>query len=73
MGDIMHKPNGDIPSDPVTFDTILNYRTGLILEWDAGTPAMRRNRAFVMRKFHLTNFLRIHHRTLYLGPELYCF
>ena len=27
-GDIMHKPNGDIPRDPVTFDTISNYRTG---------------------------------------------
>ena len=30
-GDIMHKPNGDIPRDPVTFDIISNYRTGLLL------------------------------------------
>ena len=29
-GVIMHKPNGDIPRDPVTFDTILNYRTDLL-------------------------------------------
>ena len=27
-GDIMHKPNGDIPRDPVTFDKISNYRAG---------------------------------------------
>ena len=29
-GDIMHKPNGDISRDPMTFDTISNYRTGLL-------------------------------------------
>ena len=29
-GDIMHKPNRDIPRDPVTFDTISIYRTGLL-------------------------------------------
>ena len=29
-GDIILKPNGDIPRDPVTFPTILNYRTGLL-------------------------------------------